>query len=210
MAVPRNTGEYVIPPVSFIYYDTGTNSYKTIYTQKLNLKVTKGFGAVGGSVSDYTNNLKNKDIRPIKQGYANKHANNVNFYGTSTYWTVLGCLFLGFIVLLVAFRKRALDNADVVRLRGKRANKIAMKRLRTAHRLMISGNDADFYDEVLHALWGYIGDKLNIPVEKLSRENIAEKLAEKHVDDNTTEQFIAALDECEYERYAPGLSLIHI
>ena len=69
---------------------------------------------------------------------------------------------------------------------------------------MISGNDADFYDEVLHALWGYIGDKLNIPVEKLSRENIAEKLAEKHVDDNTTEQFIAALDECEYERYAPG------
>ena len=204
VAVPRNPGEYVIPPISFIYYDTGTNSYKTAYTQSFKLTVTRGFGTGNGSVADYTSDLNNKDIRPIKQGYAKIHGNDVVFYGTSTYWTVLGCLLLGFVALLVVFRKRALDNADVVRLRGKKANKIAMKRLRTAHRLMISGNDADFYDEVLRALWGYIGDKLNIPVEKLSRDNISEKLAEKYVDDDTTGKFIAALDECEYERYAPG------
>lgn len=204
VAVPRNPGEYIIPPVSFIYYDTGTNSYKTAYTQEFKLKVTKSFVSGVGSVADYTSDLKNKDIRPIKQGYAKVHENDVVFYGTVTYWLVLGCLFIIFVTLLIIFRKRAIDNADVVRLRGKKANKIAMKRLRVANRLMISGNDTEFYDEVLRALWGYIGDKLNIPVEKLSRENIAERLAEKNVNDGTIGKFLAALDECEYARYAPG------
>lgn len=204
VAVPRNPGEYVIPPISFIYYDTSTNSYKTLHTQEFKLKVGRGFVSGGGSVADYTGDLKDQDIRPIKQGYARINGGDIVFYGTSAYWMALGCLFLGFVALLVIFRKRAIDNADIVRVRGRKANKIAMKRLRTAYKLMINGNEADFYDEVLRALWGYIGDKLNIPVEKLSRENIAEKLLDKHVDDDTTGKFIDALDECEYERYAPG------
>lgn len=201
-AVPRNQGEYVIPPVEFVYYDTGLNSYKTIKTQALKLNVAKGFGT-GGSVSDYTNDLKNKDIRPIKKGYVDDNGNGVEFYGSLVYWIILACLLIGFVVLLIIFRKRAIDAADIVRLRGKKANKMAMKRLRTAYKLMIAGN-VDFYDEVLRTLWGYIGDKLNLPVESLARENIAEKLAERNVDDDTVNKFIMALDECEYERYAPG------
>lgn len=201
-AVPRNSGEYVIPPVEFVYYDTGLNRYKTIKTQELKLNVAKGFGT-GAAVSDYTNDLKNKDIRPIKKGYAEHNGSGATFYGSSLYWTILVCLLLGFVILLVIFRKRAIDTADIVRLRGKKANKIAMKRLRAAYKLMIVGN-VDFYDEVMRALWGYIGDKLNLPVESLSRENIAEKLVEKNVDDETVSKFIMALDECEYERYAPG------
>ncbi len=69
---------------------------------------------------------------------------------------------------------------------------------------MLKGRQSEFYDEVMRALWGYVGDKLNIPVSELSRENIQEKLAEQHVDDKTINKFVGALDECEYERYAPG------
>lgn len=39
---------------------------------------------------------------------------------------------------------------------------------------MSHGKQSEFYDEVLRALWGYVSYKLNIPVEKLSRENITE------------------------------------
>jgi len=203
VAVPRNPGEFVIPPIEFVYYDTDADSYKTIRTQKFTLNVAKGSGT-GGSVADYTGDLQNKDIRPIKEGYAILHGNDVIFYGSAAYWIILGCLFAVFATLLVMFRKRAIDNADVVRMRGKKANKIAMRRLRVAQKLMTEGKAADFYDEVMRVLWGYIGDKLNIPVEKLSRENIADKLAERHVDSATVEKFLLALDECEFERYAPG------
>ena len=57
---------------------------------------------------------------------------------------------------------------------------------------------------MLRALWGYVGDKLNIPVEQLSRDNISQQLSGRNVDEGTIAQFIGALDECEFERYAPG------
>ena len=109
-----------------------------------------------------------------------------------------------FVVLLLLFRKRALENANVVKMKGRKANRIAVKRLRIAFRLMQSCKLSEFYDEVLRALWGYVGDKLNIPVEKLSRENISDKLNAHGIDGSTIDMFLSALDECEYERYAPG------
>ena len=99
-------------------------------------------------------------------------------------------------MLLVIFRKRALDHADAVKMRGKKANKIARKRLKKASKLMFQGKSEAFYDEVLRALWGYVGYKLNIPVEQLNRDNITEKLQSHEVDDATIGKFIS--------RYAPG------
>jgi hypothetical protein len=111
---------------------------------------------------------------------------------------------IAFVVLLVIFRQRAIENADIVKMRGKRANKIARKRLKRASRLMFEHNSAEFYDEVLRALWGYVSYKLNMPVESLSKENIKEKLASRGVNDEIIGKFISALEECEFERYAPG------
>jgi tetratricopeptide (TPR) repeat protein len=62
----------------------------------------------------------------------------------------------------------------------------------------------EFYDEVLRALWGFVGDKLNMPVERLSHENISQQLEARNVGNDVISQFIGALDECEYARYAPG------
>ena len=81
--------------------------------------------------------------------------------------------------MLVYHRNRVRDNADVARMKGKRANKVATKRLKKALQLLNAGRQNLFYDETLRALWGYAGDKLNMPVEQLSRENIAAKLEER-------------------------------
>ena len=56
----------------------------------------------------------------------------------------------------------------------------------------------------MRALWGYVGDKLNMPVEQLSRENINQQLTSHQVSPEVVQQFISALDECEFARYAPG------
>jgi tetratricopeptide (TPR) repeat protein len=113
-------------------------------------------------------------------------------------------LALTFITLFVVFRQRAIENANVTKMRGKKANKVATKRLKKAASLMGDNKPAEFYDEVLRALWGYVGDKLNIPVEQLSHDNISQRLAEREVSDATIQQFVSALDDCEFERYAPG------
>ena len=202
LAVPRNQGKYTIPPVEFTYYDVAANAYKTIKTQAFELEVDKGDGN-GGTAVDFTDE-KNQDIHAIKTGKVVRKDAASLFFGSASYWIVLALLLAAFIALMIIFRRRAIENADIVKMRGKKANKVANKRLRAAHKLMVAGKQGEFYDEVLRALWGYMGDKLNIPVSELSHDNIADKLAEHHVDEQTVNSFIEALDECEFERYAPG------
>ena len=202
LAVPRNQGKYVIPAIEFVYYDVEANAYKTIKTQSFNLNVAKGNGSASTSV-DYSD-LRDKDIHPIKEGdYDIQDIHNI-FYGSASYWIILTILFVIFVGVLIIFRKRAIDNADITKLKVKKANRIATKRLRYANMLMLKNEHEKFYDEVLRALWGYVGDKLNINVEELSKDNISEKLAQKNVDKKTISMFLQAVDECEYNRYAPG------
>lgn len=202
LAVPRNQGHYTIPPVELTYYDTSLNQYKTIKTQSFEIEVAKGDGS-RSSVVDYSKDQP-KDIKDIKKGEAELHSVDNFFFGSVGYLMSLLIPFAAFVALLVIFHKRAIDNADLVKMKGKKANKIATKRLRQANKLMLAGKTNEFYDEVLRALWGYVGDKLNMPAEKLSRENISEKLQSHNVDDNTISKFLSAIDDCEMMRFAPG------
>ena len=201
LAVPRNQGTYTIPSVSFIYYDVNANAYKTLHTQPFVVNVAPGDGK--GS-SESFDNPEDNDIHALKTGPSDSTSVGDFFLGSAAYWISLLLPLIAFVVLLIIFRQRAIENADVVKMRGKRANKIARKRLKKASRLMFEHNSAEFYDEVLRALWGYVSYKLNMPVESLSKENIKEKLASRGVNEDIIGKFISALEECEFERYAPG------
>ncbi len=201
LVVPRNQGKYTIPAIEFTYYDTSSNSYRTLKTHPISLNVLKGDGK--STISDFTS-VEDNDIRGLKQGDVSLSKEDEYFFGSSVYivWIIIPLLL--FIIMVVIFRKRAMDNANVVMMRGKRANKVAAKRLRTAALLIRKGHQNEFYDEVLRALWGYVSDKLNMPVSQLSRDNILEKLSMHHIDQDTVYTFLEAIDECEFARFAPG------
>ena len=204
--VPRHQGKYDIPPIEFTYFDTSTNIYETAKSEAFIINVEKGSGT--SAVNDFSGQMDlqelNKDIHFIKTGALRQQGIDQFFFVSTAYWTCLVVLALIFISLFVVFRQRAIDYANVTKTRGKKANKVATKRLKTAAHLMTESKAGEFYDEVLRALWGYVGDKLNIPVEQLSHDNISLRLSERQVDEITISQFIGALDECEFERYAPG------
>lgn len=201
LAVPRNQGSYTIPSVELTYYDTSKNAYKTIKTQPFKVEVEKGDGTSAES-EDFAS--QDKDIHTIKLGKAEQHKADEMFFGSFGYWISLLIPLIAFVILLIVFRRRAIENADIVKKRSNRAGKIATKRLRLANKLMLQGKQGEFYDEVMRALWGYMSYKLNMPAEKLNRDNIRETLGRHFVDDATIEKFTTALDECEFERYAPG------
>ena len=208
LAVPRHLGKYHVPPVEFTYFDTKEKQYKTLTSEAYDLAVAKGDGdettvqSYGGSQEDIQ--MLANDIRYIKLGNVNMQSEGSLFFASTLYWIALAVLVLVFILLFVVFRQRAIENADLVKTRGKKANKVAVKRLKKAAKLMKDNKPGEFYDETLRALWGYVGDKLNIPVEQLSRDNISDRLTERNVNAETVKQFIEAIDECEFERYAPG------
>ena len=206
LAVPRHPGKFEIPPIEFVFFNTATQKYETVKSEGFTLDVAKGSGSA--KVSDFTGQedlqLLNKDIRHIKTNASQQHPLNDFFFGSTGYWCSLIILAVIFISLFVIFRQRAIENANITKQRGKRANKVATKRLKKASRLMAENKPGEFYDEVLRALWGYVGDKLAIPVEQLSHDNISQRLTERQVDEATIDEFMGALDECEFERYAPG------
>ena len=206
LAVPRHQGEFEIPAIEYTYFDTRSNAYKTVKTESFKLSVAKGDGT--GTVATFNGQedvkLLNSDIHYIKTGMTRQRGINDFFFGSTGYWTLLAVLLLGFISLFIIFRRRAIENANIVKQRAGKANKVATKRLKKAAKLMKEGKQGEFYDEVLRALWGYVGDKLNMPVEQLSRENISQQLSAHQVSSETIQQFIGALDECEFARYAPG------
>lgn len=206
LAVPRHQGTYEIPPIEYVYFDTQSGAYKTLKTEGFTLKVAKGDGSNTVASFDGQEDIHQlaNDIRYIKTGETRQRAMNDFFFASTEYWITMVVLLLAFVSLFIIFRRRAIENANAVKQRAGKANKVAVKRLKKAAKLMKQGKDGEFYDEVLRALWGFVGDKLNMPVEQLSRENIKEQLETRNVDETTISQFIEALDECEFARYAPG------
>ncbi|MCD8281996.1 MAG: BatD family protein [Prevotella sp.] len=201
LVVPRNQGKYTIPPVNFIYFDLDTKEYKTLKTEPINISVAKGNGK--STAVDFTAERDN-DIRPIKTSGSAVHRPGEYLFGGGTYLCLLLLPLLLFIIIVFIFRARAAENANIVRMKGKKANRVATKRLRAAAKLMSQGEQEKFYDEVLRALWGYVADKLNIPTGELSRDNVVEKFTLRNIDEAMTASFVEAIDECEYARYAPG------
>ena len=202
LVVPRNKGSYTIPATKFVYFDTQTHQYKTLTTQPLQIEVENGNsnGNGGSGYSRYNDN----DIHDIMAGETNLQNISKTFFGTKTYLGIVTAIVLVFVILCVIFRRRAMAISDVTAMRGKKANKVAVKRLRRASRFMKQNRQDEFYDEVLRALWNYVGDKFSMPVEQLSRENIAEILSQRNVEKEITDSFIEAINECEFARYAPG------
>lgn len=207
--VPRHAGTYEIPAAQFIYFDTDSRSYKTLTTEAYTLKVNKGKGGTGQSVSNYSGQQQdvqqlNQDVRFIKKGEVVLHQPGDTFFGTWKYWMAYLLPLLLFMLILIMGRKQMKASANVALSRGKKANKVALRRMKTAKKLLDSHDIGQFYDEVLRALWGYVGDKFNMSQESLNKENIEQSLSSRHVPDENIQQFMKVLNDCEFARYAPG------
>ena len=208
LAIPRHAGNFTIPAIEFTYFDLKSNSYKTLKTEAYNLKVAKGQGNADQVISDFTNKesvkMLGKDIRFIKLGDSSLRPKGDFFFGTVGYYLCYLIPLLLFVVFAVIYRQKALENANVAKVKTKKANKVATRRMKLAGKLLTENKKNEFYDEVLKALWGYISDKLSIPVSQLSKDNIEAELTNYGVQEALIAEFIGALNECEYARYAPG------
>ena len=207
--VPRHPGTYEIPAAEFIYFDIESRSYKTLKTEAYTLKVNKGKGGAGQSVSNYSGQQQdvqqlNQDIRFIKKGDVNLHQPGDTFFGTWKCWVAYLLPLLLFIIVMVLGRKQMKAHANVALSRGRKANKVALKRMKTAKKLLDAHDTGKFYDEVLRALWGYVGDKFNMSQESLNKENIEQSLTSRKVPAEQIQQFMKVLNDCEFARYAPG------
>ncbi len=204
LMIPRHQGQYEFGPVVFSYFDLDKKSYVTLTTPKYKLDVERGKeGSAATAASGKADfQVLGRDIRFIKTTPPVFRSEADDFYGTFWFWLLVAAPFAGFITL-VAFRKKQLaDNSDLTAVRSRRATGMARKRLDIASKQLKSGNQAGFYDEVSRAIWGYISDKLKIPVASLSKDVAVEKLKQAGAAGETINNMVVLLDYCEYARFA--------
>lgn len=208
--IPRSAGDFKIPAVEFSYFDINKKTYETIQTESYDITVAKGAAGQGGLVADFTNKEDLKvlatDIKYIKGGEFSLEKETKTIFGTFIYWLYYIIPTLIFIVYIVINRKQAQLNSNVELLKNRKANKVASKRLKVAATYLKSYNKEKFYAEVLKAIWGYISDKLTIPLSALSRENVSQELKSYGATEELISRIIDIIDSCEFAQYAPSQS----
>lgn len=208
LAIPRFGGDYTLPSIKFSYYDIASKQYKTIETESYLLKVEKGSNEDNAAVAAYVSKeelkLLGQDIRFIKRGEAQFARKGDHLFGSTLYYICYIIPLLLFVLYIVIHHKKVAENANIAALRTKKANKVAVKRLKVAKKFLKENKKSEFYDEILKTLWGYMSDKLSIPVSQLSKDNIAVELEKKGVEAELIAEMNNVLNECEFARYAPG------
>jgi hypothetical protein len=111
---------------------------------------------------------------------------------------------LALIFILIWKRRDEEQSKDTVKLRSKRANKIALQRLVTAKRLLQQGSKTPFYEEISKAIWLYLSDKLNIPLSSLSRDAATEAMSSRKIPATLQKELDNVIWECETALYASG------
>lgn len=209
LVIPRYAGTFEIPGTTLSYFDLASGSYKTLSTKPYTLKVAKGKEGdqvVSGGFSNKEQvRLLGSDIRYLKTGFT-LHKPSTLLFGQTWFWLTYVCLLFFFSLFLFIYRKQAKANADISRVRNRKANKVAVKRLKLAARYLAEKKGEAFYEELLKALWGYTSDKLTIPLSRLTKETIDSELAAFNVSEALRGEYATILQTCEYARYAPAES----
>lgn len=212
--IARAEGDYAIDPVEFSYFDPGRAKYVTLRSEGLALEVTpdgqSGGEAVvmqgGRAMSKEEVRLLGEDIRFIKLGAPGLRRARRPLLFSTLYWGLAAGIVLLFGAVYGVLRRRIRESQNVVLLRGKRANKVAVQRFRIARKYMEEQNRHAFYEEMLRALWGYVSDKLNIPVANLTKENVREELHKRGVAAEESQRFTTLISQCDEAQYAPAAS----
>ena len=195
--VPREAGDFTIPPVRFTYFDPSKERYETISTDPIPVTVAKGTAAPlppdadGDSVERLAT-----DIRHIRPAPGSLAVGSDPLHERGLYWAMAA---LPAVVLAAAVGWRRMKVAASRTSPSDRAHRRARRMLRTARK---AGSDP--YVAAGDALAAYIGDKLGQPLSGLTHDALARLLLSRGADPDLVDRVDACLNASEGGRFAPG------
>lgn len=203
LLIPRSAGMVEIPAISFSFFDPARSEYITRTIPSLTLDV-KGDAALSQGIQQQGDAaFLADDIRFINTGAISWRPVETLFFRSQRFYLLLVSPPILLIIFLVIYRKQLKDSQDAAGMRTRKAQKLARKRLKLAQKYLTEEKRTAFYDEIFRALWGYVSDRLNIPVARLNKENVASAFREKRIPVELADKFLEGLAECEFARFSP-------
>lgn len=197
--MPLEEGTFKIPSIRLVYFNPETGKYETSESKSYDITVGKG----KSSGKSQTNSRLRFDPELQDVDASDLSLVHIPYIYKWVYWLWFILPFAMLSISGIVYQNYMKSHADLAAFNSRRANKLAGRRLRKAYANMKKGNVEAFYDELLIALWGYLGDKLKMPTSELMRDNIKAVLDRNGIPDEQTAKLLESLDNCEYVKYSP-------
>jgi hypothetical protein len=207
LMIPRTSGTFVIQPFNFVYFDPERKQYVSKSTPEFTINVSGDAASKGtapGSISQEDIRQIATDIRYIYTGPIKLFRQGDVFYGSHLFILLIIIPFALFIFFIINRRNYIKLQSNQQLLRNKKAEKLARKRLKLAKIYLDKKKENEFYDEIFKALWGYLSDKLSIPVSILNKETVSGAFKSQKVPPELSDNFMSTLNDTEFARFAPG------
>ena len=209
--IPRSHGEFDLGPVEFSYYDVSEGRYVTLKSAPLHISVSRGAEDISYGTQTVAAPVSQKDIRNLGEDihYIAVREPSLSrrrspWVGTPLFWVIAALMVVAAAascIFGIKFRER---RSDVIRTKGRAALKMARKRLSKAGEYLSGDLYSAFYEELHRALLCYVGDKFNMDISDMSRENIANRLVSEGAGEDAAREFTGLLEACEFARYSPS------
>jgi len=200
--IPRAPGRRELGPFRMSYFDPGAGTYRTAETESLSLGVSGDVTGGPALLSRGGVAQLREDIRFIHLGATLRPADRMLFMGFG-FWIFTMLPLVGIAGSVAVRRHRDLLEGDVAFARGRRASRVAKKRLSHARGLAGGSDSRAFYAEVARALRGLVADRLNLAEAGLQAGELEARLKQRGVEDATVHEVLACLDLCDRQRFAP-------
>lgn len=201
--IPRAPGTRQLGPFRMGYYDLAAGEYRMAESGALSLNVS---GTPTGNAPALLGRSGveqlREDIRFIHLGATLRPAGRIVFDGLG-FWIVALLPLVAVAGALALRRHRDLLEGDVAYARGRRASRVARKRLAEARSLAGGSDRRAFYAEVARALRGLVADRLNLAEAGLQTGDLEASLRKRGVADETVRETLACLEHCDRQRFAP-------
>lgn len=193
--------------MSFSYFDLGSNSYKTITSPEIMIKVLDGPIAAENALAKTDNGNKKAitatdQFQYIKLKTKLTSIKQTDFLGSNMFFSLVGLPFLCIPALILFRRRREENEKDIFGNRIKMNNRLAKKYLSDAKKQL--GNKEQFYIALEKAMHNFLKAKLFIETAEMSKERISEILLNKNANPSSVKDFIDLTENCEIARYAPS------
>ena len=209
LLVPTSSGELIVPPVEFAYFNPETVSYQTISTEPIkvsvipNPSVSQSLTSVSpeklSPPAEKQTEVLKSDIRDIKPAPSTLNTGNSPLTSRIGYWLAWAIPVIALIAYIGWWRKARILRSDVGLARKVGAYKKATQALSLAKE-----TQAEPYETSSRVLTDYISDRLGQAVTGLTHDGLTEVLVEHGFEPSIIGRVKTCLFTSDEGRYAPG------
>jgi len=202
--IPQYKGNYPIKPMRFSYFDLSSGRYKTITSPEILIRVEGGpEAAVAAADSPQKRTVAtSQQFQFIKRKTKLTPIRHVDFFGSPTFYSMVGIPFALLPMFLLFMRRREALDRDVAGKKSRAASQLARRYLGQARKQL--GHKEAFYVALEKAMHNFLKAKLHIETSEMSKDKIREILLDRRADTDTVSRFIELMENCDFARYAPS------